>query len=98
MTLPSDDAAILRTLLYADIFDYPLTPAEIRHYLIAQSVSLETVERALESSPWLAGRVTRVNGYYVMRGRTDIVQALVRGIAAGLRRRGGPLPAAVSAG
>ena len=72
MTLPSHDAAILRTLIYADIFDFPLTPAEIRHYLIGQSASQETVERALEASAWLAERVTRVNGYYVLRGRTDI--------------------------
>ncbi len=72
MTLPIHDAAILRTLIYADIFDFPLTPAEIRHYLIGQSASLETVERSLDASAWLAERVTRVNGYYVLRDRTAI--------------------------
>jgi len=35
---------------------------------------------------------------YSLRGRLDIVRALLRGIAAGLRQRGGPLPAVVSAG
>jgi GT2 family glycosyltransferase len=35
---------------------------------------------------------------YGLRGRADIVVALLRGTVAGWRRRGGPLPAAVRAG
>ena len=30
------ERALLRTLLYSDLFDYPLTPAEAAHYLIGQ--------------------------------------------------------------
>lgn len=76
MQLHEPDDAILRTLLYADVFDYPLTLAEIHHYLIAgspgQPVPLEMIEAALGSSPWLSRRVTRINGYVALRDRETI--------------------------
>lgn len=58
------EIAILKTLLYADLFDYPLTLPEIHHYLIGSDASLQRVQSVLESSDWLAGCVIRVNGYY----------------------------------
>ena len=72
MTLAPADAAIFRTLLYADIFDYPLTPVEIHHYLLEHTTTPETVQAALESSPWLAARVTRVNGYFTIKDRAEL--------------------------
>jgi hypothetical protein len=76
MQTPEPDAAILRTLLYADVFDYPLTLAEIHHYLIASPAARlpapETIESALRSSPWLQKRVTRVNSYVTLRDREAI--------------------------
>jgi len=66
------ETAILRTLLYADIFDYPLTPAEIHHYLIAEPTTPEAVRAALASSAWLAARVTRVNGYFAVADRAEV--------------------------
>jgi hypothetical protein len=71
VTLDPDDA-ILRTLLYADIFDYPLTLAELHHYLIAAATSLETVRAAVESSPWLKGHISLARGYVTLRGRQAI--------------------------
>ena len=72
MNPPPADGAILRTLLYADIFDYPLTPAEIHHYLIVASFPSDAMQAALDSSPWLAARVTRVNGYVALHDREAI--------------------------
>ena len=76
MQTPEPDDAILRTLLYADVFDYPLTPVEIHHYLIASPTDRpappEVIEAALRSSPWLARQVTRVNGYVTLRDREAI--------------------------
>lgn len=66
------DEAVLRTLLYADIFDYPLKPAEIHHYLMEYTAAPETVLAALENSSWLANRITRVNGYVTLKDRAAI--------------------------
>lgn len=68
----SIDEAVLRTLLYADIFDYPLKPAEIHHYLMEYTAAPEAVLAALEKSPWLAGHITRVNGYVTLKDRAAI--------------------------
>ncbi len=64
--------AILQTVLYADIFDYPLTPAEIRHFLIATVATAEAVQVALENSAWLRSRLRITRGYVTVRGRQSI--------------------------
>jgi hypothetical protein len=65
--------AILRTLLYSDLFDYPLTPAEIAHYLIGQPSTPDEVRACLARSSWLADRVIRLNGYLALRGREAVI-------------------------
>ena len=77
MQTPEPEDAILRTLLYADIFDYPLTLAELHHYLIASPAAAApapaAIEAALRASSWLSTRVARVNGYVTLRDREAIV-------------------------
>lgn len=70
-TLPPDEA-ILRTLLYADIFDYPLTPHEIHYYLIETTASPEAVLAHLESSPWLRAHTAHSQGYVTLRDRQGL--------------------------
>ncbi len=65
--------AILRTLLYADIFDFPLTANEIAHYLIAATACREDVETALRGDPWLVERVREVDGLFCLAGREDCI-------------------------
>lgn len=49
------EEAILRTVLYADVFSFPMTRREIHHFLIADApVSFESVERTLAASTLLA--------------------------------------------
>ncbi|MBI5929467.1 MAG: hypothetical protein HY862_09170 [Chloroflexi bacterium] len=49
------DQAILMTLLYADVFSFPMTALEIHHFLIGRPASLEEIELALATpSAWLA--------------------------------------------
>jgi hypothetical protein len=67
------EEAILQTVLYADIFDYPLTPAEIHYYLIATVASSAAVMAAVEDSAWLRARLCRTRGYVTVRGRQSIV-------------------------
>jgi hypothetical protein len=68
---PSEtEIAILKTLLYGEIFDYPMTEREIHHYLIGLPASSENVQQTLYESAFLAQHVTRVNGYYATRPET----------------------------
>jgi hypothetical protein len=69
---PPPDESILHTLLYADIFDYPLTPSEIHYYLIGARMAPEAVLTALQSSPRLLAHTLRVNGYVTLRHRPAI--------------------------
>jgi hypothetical protein len=65
--------AILRTLIYADIFDFPMTAAEIHQFLIACAAPYDAVCTALETSTWLAGHVERAGEYFHLRGRSALV-------------------------
>ncbi len=66
------EEAILQTVLYADIFDYPLTPDEIHYFLIATAATLEAVRAALRDSAWLRARLSLTRGYVTLRGRQSI--------------------------
>ena len=61
--------AILHTITYSDIFDYPLTAREIHRYLTGVKASLEEVVRAVGEE----GVVTRTGDYFTLPGREEIV-------------------------
>lgn len=67
------ESAILHTLLYADIFDFPLTEAELHHFLIGYAADLPTLRAVLHSSAHLARYVEFCDGFWVLRGRTATV-------------------------
>ncbi|NDJ86412.1 MAG: hypothetical protein GYB66_11030 [Chloroflexi bacterium] len=73
------DRAILSTLLYGDVFGFPMSAAEIHHYLIGVSTTYNTVRNALNNpSQWLASHIvcdTREGeAYYKVRlQKEDIV-------------------------
>ncbi len=66
------DAAILRAVLYADVFDYPLTLEEIHRYLIGEAGSLAEVRAALVESVWLAGKVRLAGDLVTLSGRAAL--------------------------
>ena len=59
--------AVVQTVAYADIFDYPLTAREIHRYLTGANASFEEVVQALEE-----GFVKRTGDYFTLHGREEI--------------------------
>jgi hypothetical protein len=67
--------AILRTILYADVFNFPLTLPEIHHFLIATTpVSLRAVEETMMRSERLRSLVVCVDGYFMRVGREALAE------------------------
>ena len=60
--------AVLQTLTYSDIFDYPLTAPEVHKYLTGIKASFEEVMQVLEDGP-----ITRTGNYFTLSGREAIV-------------------------
>ncbi|MEO0562520.1 MAG: hypothetical protein AAF125_10420 [Chloroflexota bacterium] len=70
--LPIEEA-ILRTILYADVFNFPLTLDEIHHFLIyAKTVTRHEIEQQLGRSQTLNEVVTCCSSYYALKGREDL--------------------------
>ncbi len=47
ITAEALERAILHTLLYSDLFDFPLTPDEVAHYLIGVPSTADEVRACL---------------------------------------------------
>lgn len=67
------ERAIIKTLVYTDIFDYPLKVYEIHKWLIGEKASLYQVEKALERLSQKS-RVKSRKDYYFLIGRDNLVQ------------------------
>jgi hypothetical protein len=66
------DEAILRTIVYADVFDFPLTTAEVHRYLIGHPASASDVEERLARSGGLRKRLGTVSPFWFLAGREDL--------------------------
>lgn len=70
----SIESAVLRTLLYADVFDFPLTLAELHHFLIHdEPVSLKQIEEVLTASNPVGKFAELERGYIVCAGRQALI-------------------------
>ncbi|MDO8559472.1 MAG: hypothetical protein Q7S23_00335 [bacterium] len=65
-------AAVLRTLAYFDVFDFPLTALEAQRWLWRQRASVGDVASVLKELE-RAGRVQRAHGYFHLPGRPAVV-------------------------
>jgi len=68
--------AILRTLAYADIFDYPLTPREIHKFLISEKpLDFDSVQKALSRMGAERKRIStdKAGHFYFLTGREKLV-------------------------
>ncbi len=68
-------SSVVRTLLYFDIFNYPLTLDEIHRYCSLQSASKCDIHKQLEAFEDM-GYISRVDKFYLTRN--DNMQALVK--------------------
>ncbi len=68
------DRAALRAVIYSDVFDFPLTAAEIHRYLIGAAASPSEVRAALEERLTPTGWLEVRRGYYTLSGRGDLVE------------------------
>lgn len=77
--MESLEQAILRTILYADVFNFPLSLPEIHHFLIAPTpASLPQIEETLARSPRLREALCCIDGFFMCVGREDLA-AIRRG-------------------
>lgn len=68
------EKAILRTLIYADLFQFPLTESELHWYLIHhEPVSLEVVLHTLAHSAGLNTVLHRAEGYIALEEHASII-------------------------
>lgn len=72
-SLSALEEAILQTVAYVDMYDYPLTAAEIHRYLVGIPVERPEVEQALEKSHTVNNLLGKNGKYYFLAGRGDIV-------------------------
>ena len=63
------EQAVLRTVAYADVFDYPLHALEVHRYLHGTAATPEVTEAALAKCSALSCR----DGFYTLRGRESLV-------------------------
>jgi len=66
------DLAVLESVAYSDVFDFPVTAAEI-HRSLAVETSQAAVEAILELNSPLAEHVTFKAPYYVLAGRDALI-------------------------
>ncbi len=68
------EAAILRTVIYADLFHYPLTSAEIHHFLIHdEPVNQAQIEDRLLRQGDLCNIISVIEGYVIYSGRNELI-------------------------
>ena len=68
------EQAILQTVAYADVFDYPLTFEEIHRYLVAFVAPPETTRAILGNGHLVPKRLSRCRGYLTLPGHEAIVE------------------------
>jgi hypothetical protein len=67
------ERAILETLLYFDLFDYPLTLDEVVRYLGGVCSTTDEVHACLVHTHHLHGRIIEIDGYLALRGRETLI-------------------------
>jgi hypothetical protein len=78
MPTREQELAVLGAVVYASLFDYPLTPAQLETSLIGVRADIGTIERWLRDSDLLRGAIEHRDGLYFPAGRSDLVHTRAR--------------------
>lgn len=73
LSLDNLQKAIVMTVAYFDIFDYPLTAVEIHKWLYQQLANLSDILEILASGK-LDNIISQKNGFYFLKSRENIIQ------------------------
>jgi len=69
------EQAILQTLLYSDVFNFPLRKEELWQFLISkQSIQKEAFETALKEMSSRGSAICNDSGYYCLAGKEAIIE------------------------
>ena len=74
----TQELAVLRSVVYASLFDYPLTLAQLRATLVEVSADEATVAAWWRHSEFLQSAIEHRDGWYFPAGRGDLVQTRSR--------------------
>jgi predicted nucleotidyltransferase len=69
----SEEHAILRAIVYASLFDYPLTLRQTRETLVGSLQTEPEVLARYRASAWLQEAVEYREGLFFLRGRSDLI-------------------------
>lgn len=72
------ERAFLQSVVYASLFDYPVTLAQLHKGLIGQATDEHTLARCYTASTRLQTSIECVDGYYFPRGRRDLLETRKR--------------------
>lgn len=75
---PSLERAFLQSVVYASLFDYPVTLAQLQEGLITQTADEHTLARCYAASDLLRSNIECLDGYYFPRGRRDLLDTRQR--------------------
>lgn len=82
---PSQERAFLQSVVYASLFDYPLTLSQLRESLVGERADEQTLGDWYDASPRLRAAIEYDDGFYFPRGRRDLLS--VRPAREALSRR-----------
>jgi hypothetical protein len=90
----AQEGAFLQSLVYAALFDYPLTPAQLRDSLLGHVADEAALFRWYNGSAYLKASVDFAEGCFFLRGREDMLKTRAAREASSramLREMTGPL-------
>ena len=65
---PAQERAVLQSVVYASLFDYPVTLPQLREGLIGEVADESTLLQWYEHSPYLQATVEYAEGFALHRG------------------------------